>query len=386
MKYLHLVDADIPLKWSPNFKQKSLCPRLLYLLYGKKERRDLIRPNLERGGAAHSALEELLGYVLDERMDISDLDNSQLAEAVERHTPHEIIGDMPTILTWLHLWRERFEIRRPETVIGVEERIALDDDYDACEWSDASYRGILDLLEMDDDTAVITDWKSQFNILSASDLQTHEPTTFYSWLVWKQYPYIKRFITKIWYLRYGYYSVAERNVEELELFEDNLLMHERKILTLDNIDPVPGVQCSMCDYILDCPLAIDLSPDNENIVGQEQAVLAAQRLTVMEALVKTTKAKLKEYVDANDEILTANNWVYGYKAGTTEEWEAEEVLPVLEKHGFEIASVVNIDKYKMRRLLKQAEREELEDFLADMSAVTGEKPTPQFKGYQRTPK
>ena len=281
MKHLELLDTRIPLKYSPAFKFKSFCPRLLYLYYGKHEERQVIKPHFERGKSGHAAAEELLTYVLDERIAVGDLDDEQLREAVERHTPYEIVREIGEILRWMHLFRERFTIRRPETVVGLEERLSIDDEYDSCEWDEASYRGILDMLQIDGDTAIIWDWKSQFNIWSDTDLKDHDPSTFYAWLVWREYPHISRFIVNIWYFRYGFYSSTVRLVPELSVFEDNLVMHEHKLLELDNIDPVPGPQCGVCDYSLDCPLGTDLRPENPNIISQEQAVLAAQRLTVM---------------------------------------------------------------------------------------------------------
>ncbi len=386
MKVIKILGQELKLKLSPSFMQNAACPAYLKFHYVDRIDERWVRIPAERGSAAHAAIAALLTYCMDQGAAVSDIEDGLIREAIQKHLPHKILSEAGLVFEWLRLWRDRFVL--PNNVHGIEEKIALDDEYDECAWDDASYRGILDLNQVTNTHCIITDWKSQPHILPESELDkplgsdVAEQFTHYAWLAWKLYPHLKTFTVRLWYLRYGFYQETSRSLEDLVLYEHALMIKERKIAEIDNWDPIPGKHCQYCDFIHMCPIALDLSPGNPEVISQDQAVLAAQRVTVMEALVKDLKGKLKLYVNSNDDIVISDNWVYGYNHKTTKQVDVKEAEVILRDHDRELSEVANVDLKKYKKLLKLASKEdpalegELEDIMKDKHKT-------EFQGYRK---
>ena len=380
MKKLQILGHELNLKWSPSFETKAACPFYLKANYIDKVTDRYLRIPAERGKTAHLVVDELLNYCVDEQIVPKDLDEDMVRESLERHATHFIYHEIENVYAWCRLWAQRFKL--PAEVIGIEERIGLDEDFDEIDFSDASYRGIIDLLQIKGDHAVITDWKSQPNILSQTDLDVHQQGTFYCWLISKMYPDVERFTFRIWYLRYGFAMATTRTHEDLELFEQALMIKEKKILEIDNWDPIPGPQCQYCDVIHRCPIALDLGPENPAIISQEQAVIAAQKITVMETLTKELKGGLKEYVKANDDVLIGDNWIYGFKHSESETWDIAKVAGILEEYDHDLSDYSNLDSRKIKKLIKLSRKEDPALEAALQAAATVKNST-KFQGYKR---
>lgn len=381
MKVLKINGEEVKLKLSHSFMQTAQCPLALKLRYVDHLDDRFVRVAAERGKAGHEALEEIITHCLEDDCDIEDVDDEMVRDIVQRHTPHTILSEVGNIFSWVQLWRDRFKL--PKDIYGHEEKIAIDDEFDECDWDDASYRGVVDLLQIKRDLAVITDWKSQPHILSKTDLGEHEQLTMYCWLVWKMYPHVKRFKARIWYLRYGFYSETVRTEEQLVAFEHALMIKERKIAEIDNWDPIPGKNCGYCDFVHRCPLAMDLSPDTMQVVAtQEQAVVAAQRLTVMDALSKEIKTRLKQYVERNDDVMIGDSWAYGFRKSTSEVWYPAEVAEVLKPHDLVLADYANIDKRALNKLIKESDKEN-PVLAGELRDIVHEKHSTRFEGHRR---
>ncbi|TAL43264.1 MAG: PD-(D/E)XK nuclease family protein [Salinibacterium sp.] len=389
MKVLKIGDDVLQIKMSPSFMQKAACPLYLKLHYVDKVDvvKRWIRIEAERGKTGHAAIADLLQFCLDESCTLRDgVDDTMIRDAINKHLPHEIMGEAGLVFQWLRLWRDRFGI--PKNIFGQEQKLALDEEFEECAWDEASYRGILDLMQVTGSHCVITDWKSQPHIIPESDLHQAigtdiaEQFTFYAWLAWKMYPQLETFKVRLWYLRYGFYVESQRTLEDLELFEQTLMIKERKIAEIESWDPIPGKHCQYCDFIHMCPIAQDMSPSNPEIITQEQAIRAAQRITVMEALIKVDKGKLKLYVNANDNVMIGENWIYGYNHKTSTTWKPGEVDPVLRDRGYQLADVANLDVKKMRKLLKESAKTDPE-LAAKLEAISHEKHKTEFKGYRK---
>lgn len=386
MKILKIGNDELKLRLSPSFIQNAACPRYLKWRYVDKVGQTWVRIEAERGSACHEAIATLLQYCLDERIEVRDISDEMIKEAVDKHLPHTIINEAGLVFQWLRLWRDRFEI--PRDVYGIEAKLAIDDEFEESSWDDASYRGILDLMQVRGSHCIITDWKSQPHVVPESEL--HQPIgsdiaeqmTFYAWLAWKMYPQLESFTVRVFYLRYGFYSETRRSLEDLEMFEQTLMIKERKISQIDSWDPIPGRHCQYCDYIHMCPIAQDMSPGNPEIITQEQAIRAAQRITVMEALVKADKGRLKLYVNANDNVMIGDNWIYGYNHKRSTVWKASDTEPALRESGYDPIDVMNVDVKKMKKLLKEAARKDPE-LATKLEAIAQEKHKTEFKGYRK---
>jgi hypothetical protein len=380
MKKLVILGQELDLKWSPAFETKAACPFLLHAHYIERATDKFLRIPAERGKAAHLVVDELLSYCVDNEIVPNTMTDDSVRESLERHATHHIYHEIENVFTWCRLWKQRFKL--PAAVIGIEEKLGLDEYFEECDFSDASYRGIIDLLQIKDNHAVITDWKSQPNILPQTDLDTHQQGTFYCWLISKMYPHVETFTFKIWYLRYGFQMSTTRTEEDLEIFEQALMIKEKKILEIDNWDPIPGPQCQYCDVIHRCPIALDLSPEQPAIISQEQAVIAAQKITVIETILKALKGGLKEYVKANDDILIGDNWIYGFRHVESEKFDITKVAGVLEEHDHDLSDYANLDLKKIKKLIKLASRED-PSLESSLRALSETKNSTRFEGYKR---
>lgn len=379
MRRLVLNGKELKIQISPSFLVKSACALNLKLHYVDRIDERYVRVAAERGKTVHGAVADLTKHCLDEKMQVADLEDGMLTDALQKHISPRILSETTVIYSWLRLWRNRFTL--PKNIHGIEERIALDDDFDECDWKEASYRGIVDLQQVTGSHAIITDWKSQFHILAQNELDTHEQGTMYCWMMWKQYPHLREFTFRIWYLRYGFCHETTRTEEDLEVFEKTLMIREKALASLDNWDPVPGPHCQYCDFTHLCPIAQDLSPANPAIITQEQATLAAQRLVVLDVVTKGLKEGLKNYVDKNDSIRLGDKFQYGYRHSESLKWKAADVEEVLREHDRDLSEVANVDVKAMKKLIKALTREDpaLAERLEDLAET---KHRSEFRGFK----
>jgi hypothetical protein len=386
MKLLKVLGSELKIRLSPSFIQNAACPAYLKFRYVDKVNEKYVRVEAERGKAVHGAIAELLEFCRTQSCEVSDLEPQTLAEAVQRNISPRILGETGLVLEWVKLWQTRFEM--PANIHGIEEKISIDDEYDECAWEDASYRGIIDLTEVRGSHCIVWDWKSQPHIVSQSEIDLPlgndmaEQMTHYCWMLWKLYPHLRTWTVRVWYLRYGFYMETSRTVDDLIAFENALMIKEKKISEIENWDPQPGRHCQYCDYIQLCPIAQDLSPGNSEVITQEQAVLAAQRATVYEALTKQLKAKLKIYVNHNDDVRIGDNWTYGYKHKESVEWDPKAAEETLRGHNRELSEVANVNVKKMKKALKKFEHEE-PMLAAELVDLCKTKHKTEFKGFQQ---
>jgi hypothetical protein len=381
MKTLTILGQELKIKMSHSFINNAACPFYLKCNYVDKLGDKFIRVAAERGKACHEAIHELLQGCIDREITTRDLPATLISAAVQKHTPHHILHEIPDILEWITQWAERF--RMPAHINGLEEKVGLDDLFDECDFHEASYRGVIDMLQIKGDHALVTDWKSQAHIMSQGELDAHEQMTFYCWLIWKLYPdEVTRFTARIWYLRYGFWMDTVRTEDDLIAFEQALMIKERKISEITSWDPIPGKHCGYCDYILSCPIALDLSPENQAIITQDQAIIAAQKLTVMDALKKELTAGVKQYVDTADNVMIGDDWVYGKNHTVSDKWDVKKLAPVLKKHNRDLADFCNADTKKVKKLLKEAAKDD-PALQADLENIREEKHQTKFQGYQR---
>ena len=389
MKQISVMGETLDIKMSHSFKNNAACPLYLKLHYKDKVDERFVRVAAERGKGVHDAISSLIHTCLEAQIQPKELHIDQIREAVTTHTPQNVVSEMALILQWTKLWSEKWEMSR--SYFGHEEKLAIDDEFDECDFSDGSYRGILDVIDIEDTHCTITDWKSQPHIIAKGELDdpigygVPEQLTGYAWLASKLYPYLESFSVRIFYLRYGFYHETERSLEDLDDYEHVLLMNEQKISEINSWDPIPGKHCQYCDFIHMCPLATDTSVppemDNRNMT-QGQAVNLARRVVVMDSLSKSFKEKLKEYVQENDSIMIGDGYEFGFQRTESVKWDAEKAEDVLKSHDRKLSEVANVDVRKMKKLLKEAAREDI-DLCEDLTEIETPKKSTRFGGFQQ---
>jgi hypothetical protein len=380
VKKLMVLGQELSLKVSPSFLQKAACPFCLKCAYIDKVEDRYIRVNTLRGSASHEAIAELTRIAVEDEIPLRELTDDQVQACVHKHTPHEIIAEQASILKWVYLWRDRFVMTK--SFVGHEEKMAIGEDYEECAWDEASYRGIVDYLEITATHADITDYKSSAHVLSQGELDTHEQLTFYAWLIHKFYPHVKTFSCRIWYLQYGFYGETRRTVDDINFYEQSMDLKIQKVMDIQDWSALPGEQCGVCDYVHLCPIAADVSGPPKYIVTQQQAELAAGRLRVFEALISGLRKNLAGYVKANDAVRLSGDFVYGFRASTVLQWDTVKLEELLRREGLSIAELVRVDAKTMKKFMKQLEHdnpefaEQLQEEALTVSAKT------QFKGHK----
>ena len=375
-----ILGEQLPIKLSPTFLERAACPLCLKWTYIDQIVTQYTRTNALRGAAAHLAIAVLTRRCLDERITPDRLSDEQLRRAIAESTQHEIYAEIGRIFEWIALWRERFDLQAQD-LIGFEEKMAIDEKFAEVGWHEASYRGIVDVLHNPGRTAIITDYKSQPNILSQTALDQHDKGTFYCWLTSKFYPHLEHFFFRIWYLRYGFYAETRRTRRQLDLFEQTLLVRKQKLTEIRSWDPIAGDHCGVCDFIHLCPLGHAASPPPSEVVTHRQAQQLASELRVKEEYVKRARAKLKVYVEHHEEPIELAGYGYGFRASETEAWEPTRLAEVLREHQLPVAEYLGGNRKRLTKLLKRAARQESELF-EELDAARVLRTTTKFTGYK----
>ena len=287
---------------------------------------------------------------------------------IRRHMPLSIGHMMQSMVEIFETFRKRFYINR-ETIVGVEESLAIDEFGNEARWDDAWLRGIVDVIEIDGDTLTITDHKTQWNILNDEDMRKNEQLTMYCYLAHKHYPQLTKFRVQIYFARYGTYRRSERTMEDLEKFEAITRERISQVEAIEEFVPIPGRWCMYCECMNDCPLA-KYEPKSTTIpevITADQVVEMARLLNVREEQIKRLRAALQMYCSEHGSIEYSDKQRYGYVPTESETWNPAELKKVLDEHGQDITEHVNISVRSVRKLINQAQR--LHPDLAD--AVEG---------------
>ena len=384
MRVLRVLDNELKVKVSPSWLDKAACPAALKYEYIDKHKRDF-SVAAERGSAAHAAIADLTRIALKRECQPQDLEDELVTTAVSENTDHRLYEELPNIHEWVTKWRNRYKLSKH--MVGHEEKLAIDEDFEECDWSDAAYRGITDVIVINGTHCIVDDYKSQPYVLSQTDLDAHYQLTFYCWLVSKFYPFVKTFEVRIWYLRYGFSAGTPRTWQQLKEFEAGLMLKVDKVMSIDNWDPIPGAYCKWCDHTGRCPVG---QPDKEGvfpvipeaIINAEQAQKYGSQLRVIEERSDKIKKALRAYVKGHEEpVRLTSDFVYGYRPSKSLFFPPEKVLETLKEHGVDPSGYATFSATAMKKLLKSSERDQPALF-HDLENIADHTVKTQFKGYK----
>lgn len=377
MAKLHLavLDKTLDVTVTPSFLSEAECPASVkYGRIDKMPRRaDL---PLEVGRAVHAIFER----VLRARQGRKATDVEFITATMLACVSTVAVNELTEIRRMTDLFLTNFH---PElsTIVGVEERVGLDENGEPTPWENAAYGGILDLVQIEGVVGVVTDHKAQYNIMSKDELDRHFQGTFYLVLLRKLYPFLRRFILKIYYARHGFTATTERTTEQLDACEQEIMIRVEAIKKWKNFDPIPGAHCTICDGRFDCPKGKDLSPVPAGVITVEQATSVAGRIRVMELVLKDLKKRLKEYCKENGDAAASPTWRFGFVQKSKVEFPTGAVILKMMELGMDPAPHQRMDTSSLRKFLKQLEHHDVQSFQEVMS-VANTKATTTFKGYR----
>lgn len=383
MRKLNILGQELLLRISPTFLENASCPMCLKYTYVDKETDFFSRIAALRGTAAHEAIADLTRLCQKEEIQPAELDDSVIKDKVAEKSSHEILSEIGEVFAWVRLWRDRFRIS--DDMVGFEERMALDENFVTTTWDEGSWRGIVDMIDINNanDHCTITDYKSRAGIFGKGAMHALPQMRFYAWLVSKYYPDVKSFSVKIWYLRYGFAQETRFSLDDMAVFQQTLQLQETKIADISDWEPIPGDHCGVCSHIHRCPIALDTSPIPANIITLEQAERSAGRLRVAESLIKELKTKLKSYVNANDSVRIEGNFVYGFKETTSRVYPAAKVEEILVDNNRQLSEIAKVDARALKKFLRNL-RDEDPRLAERIEETVEETHKTTFKGFKAT--
>ena len=377
MAKLHIavLDKTLDVTVTPSFLSEAECPASVrYGRIDKMPRRSDLP--LEVGRAVHAIFERVLRARQGKKATDVEFITAAMLECVSTVA----VTELAEIRRMTDLFLTNFHPQLG-SIVGVEERVALDENGEPTTWDNAAYGGILDLVQIEGTAGIVTDHKAQWNIMSKDELDRHFQGTFYLVLLRKLYPFLRRFILNIYYARHGFMATTERTAEQLDACEQEIAIRVEAIKRWKNFDPIPGQHCAICDGRFDCPKGQDLSPVPAGVITAEQASSVAGRIRVMELVLKDLKKRLKEYCKENGDASASPTWRFGFIQKAKVEFPAEAIVLKLMEQGIDPTPYRRMDAASLKKFLKQLEHHDPQSFQEVMS-VANTKSTTTFKGYK----
>lgn len=360
--------------WSHSKILKGHCPFAFHKTYVDKVPKIRLE-NLEFGAAVHNIIRDILEARLRGQQSV-------VMDVINHNTPHSISPRVEEIMGIVEVFQNKFKMNM-DYVVGVEEKMAIDRDGNESPWDESYLRGIIDILEIRDDHAIITDHKTQFNILSDDEMDKHDQLSFYCLLTKGFYPQVERFTVRIYFARYGITKQTTRTMEDVVRYADVV---ESKIQSIEGIKewvPIPGSTCTICEHMHICPLAQYDKEDRDEllILDAAGAARAAKLLRVREVQVKRLKEALRAHCSRHGVIKISDEWQYGYVPKESKGWPIEATREVFKRHGHDISSHISFSKTSMRALVNRARRLDAE-FAEDLERVSKEEKSTSFRGHK----
>ena len=233
---------------------------------------------------------------------------------------------------------------RPDLTVGIEERIEVDLD------QDTKFVGIVDRLEIDDNVAVIADYKTDWRVRPASEIVEDFQLQIYAWLVSKWYPQVASFRVHLEFVRHSYTpKPVEIDWWTVQATEKKVRGFVKQIQEDTKFKPKPGEGCAWCSYVEQCPYKID---NNLTCTSQTDAQRLAEEITLLEERVRSRKSALKVYCDANGPV-KANGLEWGYRINLTDRVEdAKAFYEAMVKAGADPWDFLAVDSRQLRKLIE----------------------------------
>ncbi len=243
-------------------------------------------------------------------------DGAKLEKRVVSELPLELAADWPAVSEAV---RTAVAKIRRETLVGVEETLTW-----AYVYKRRHYlvRGTIDALEIADDFATITDWKTGWGVPNQDELEADPQLLIYAVLVARQHPQVQRFRLQQVQFRFGSRTPwIQLDRAQVEAWAKSLQETGHRMIADRKYEPNP-----LCDV---CPPGVHLTkiqpyrswdvqlekgafkvtlpPITDDVSAQ--AVAAATRFA--EALARAGRAKMREWAFAHGPIVVGAG-AYGH--------------------------------------------------------------------------
>ena len=212
-------------------------------------------------------------------------------------------------------------------VLASELKLGLDKDLKPCDFNDAIYRGIIDVILNEDDGITICDHKSGFAVFPSDTPQNR----FYAWLVNRHFPNKYNSIgMAIHFVRAKEIRYSTRRIFNFANLERSIVASAARAWnTPIDAPPSPGKQCTFCNWANTCPAVSD---GRIMITTQEQAIKTAEECIVLDRRLGEARTKLKLWAEINGNVLIDDGkFSYGFQKAASYSADVDEVLKKLEE-------------------------------------------------------
>jgi hypothetical protein len=214
--------------------------------------------------------------------------------------------------------------------------------------------GIIDLLEIDGNTATIIDYKTDWAVRPQYEVDRDFQLKVYAWLVAQEYPQVTNFKAKLDFVRHSI-------VREVEMDIGDVLRTEAKLLGLIGLielekefSPKPGAGCAWCNYIEKCPALKDIS-STTICKTKEDAIRIAGELALLERQVSDRKEALKAWCSANGPVV-ANGLQWGFYPTLSKDIDdIQKFIDIVEGLGDDPYKYLSVDGRKAKKLWNRSD-------------------------------
>lgn len=294
------------------------------------------------GSTAHLAIAEYLRHLIAEDL---QTDVTWWEEAVSRAEAKareeglflspkqcEQVSEIVEFFVGSHLFH-------PSRIVGVELPLEI-------ELESATFRAVIDLLEIEDGAPVVRDWKTSWAVPSSvqEDLQLR----IYAWMVCERFGY-DEVRCELDFVRHGAVRRAEFGPEDHEQTERRVTRTMRLIAGETSWRATPGSHCAGCPWANDCPAITD---DVLAIKSREDAARFAGEILVLEKQVENRRELLRAWC-AEEGPVEVGGEVFGHLASRDGGWTVTDkpaFAAILEQHGLNPWDYFHVSFTKLKQI------------------------------------
>jgi putative RecB family exonuclease len=239
------------------------------------------------------------------------------------------------------------------------------------------FRGIIDRLDIEGSAALITDFKTDYQIRSWADVEHDFQLAVYAWLVSKEYPQVEQFEVQLDFVRFNVQRAAVYERGEVEKIEGQVLAligQVEQAIAKKAFPPRPGHFCGWCGYSGKCLAAKNIPADMQPITSVEDAQKAAEELAILERQVAVRKEALKDYCSQAGPV-EANGLTWGFhRVGGLGIENVEGFVQIINEHGLDPRPYLSVNGTKIKKLWEKNGLGE------KLKAIAVDKSTTRFEG------
>lgn len=341
------------------------CPAAFHMKYVKKIP-EAASDALAFGGLIHKIIATYSQHCLSQGLETDVTAMAGIARQCFYDEPCGLSSDrFPEVLALAEQIAASHTVN-PLTVVGIEEWVQA--------WlANRKYlfRGIIDRLDIQDNLAIITDYKTDWQLRTQADVEADFQLAVYAWLVSLEYPQVDTFTVRLDFVRHGVVretTLDAGRVAQVEGQVLGLISQVEHALAQGKFTPRPGHFCAWCGYSNQCPAAKMIPADVGMITSDEDARKVAEELAVLERQVAVRKKALKNWCNQAGPVeVNGITWGFHLVESRTIE-DVPEFVRLMQEAGQDPRPFLAVNGTKAKKIFGNPELvEKLQSVIKDRS-------------------